>query len=45
MKVQDILEALSSSDIVQSVEVIVLVAEPGKQALRARTLLKNGFML
>ena len=45
MKAQDILNALSSSDIVQKVDVIVLVEEPGKQALRARASLKNGFVL
>jgi len=45
MKAEDILDALSSSHIVQKIEVIVLVAEPSRQALRARALLKNGFVL
>ena len=45
MKTQDILEALSRSDIILGVEVIALVEEPGKQALRARASLKNGFLL
>jgi len=45
MKAQAILDALSSSDIVQKVDVIALVEEPGKQALRANASLKNGFEL
>jgi len=45
MKAQDILDALSSSDIVQKMDIIALVEEPGKQALRARASLKNGFVL
>ena len=45
MKTQDILDALSSSDIILKVDVIALVEEPGKQALRARASLKNGFLL
>ncbi|HSD59133.1 MAG TPA: DUF6516 family protein [Methanotrichaceae archaeon] len=45
MKVQDILDALSSSEIVQEVVVIVLVQEPGKQALRAKATLKGGYVL
>jgi len=45
MIAQDILNILSSSDIVLNVDVIVLVAEPGKQALRAKASLKNGFVL
>lgn len=45
MKVQDILDALSSSEIVQEVVVIVLVQEPGKQALRAKATLKGGYIL
>lgn len=45
MKVQDILDALSSSEIVQEVVVIILVQEPGKQALRAKAILKGGYVL
>ena len=45
MKVQDILDALSSSEIVQEVIVIDLVQEPGKQALRAKAILKGGYVL
>jgi len=45
MKAQEILDALSGSDIVQKIDVIVLVEEPGKQALRARATLKNDFTL
>ena len=45
MKAQDILDALSSSDIVKEIVVIVLVEEPGKQALRAKASLKKGYVL
>jgi hypothetical protein len=45
MKAQDILDALSTSDIVQEMVVIVLVEEPGKQALRAKASLKKGYVL
>ncbi len=45
MKVQDILDALSSSEIIQEVVVIVLVQEPGKQALRAKATLNGGYLL
>jgi hypothetical protein len=45
MKAQDILDALSSSDIVQKIDVIIQVEEPGKQALRARVSLVNDFTL
>jgi hypothetical protein len=41
MKVQDILDALSSSDIVQKIDIIALVEEPGKQALRAKASLRR----
>jgi hypothetical protein len=41
MKAQDILDALSRSDIVQKIDVIALVEEPGKQALRARASIKS----
>jgi len=45
MKAQDILDALSSSDIVQKIDVIALVEEPGKQALRARAISDSGLIL
>ena len=45
MKVQDILDALSSSEIVEEIEVMVLVQEPGRQALRAVAKLKGGYVL
>jgi hypothetical protein len=45
MKAQDILDALSSSDIVKEIIVIVLVEEPGNQALRAKASLKKGYVL
>lgn len=45
MKAQDILDALFRSEIVHKIDVIVLVEEPGKQALRARASLKNHFTL
>lgn len=45
MKAQDILDALSSCDVVLKLDVIILVAEPGKQALRARASLKRGLTL
>lgn len=41
MNVQAILDVLSSSDIVQKITVIVLVQEPGRQALRATALQKE----
>jgi hypothetical protein len=44
MKIRDVLDILSSSEIILEVDVIVLVEEPGKQALRARASLKNGFL-
>ena len=40
-KVQDILDALYSSQIVEEIEVMVLVQEPGRQALRAVAKLKG----
>ena len=45
MMVQDILDVLSSSDIVQAVIVLIRVQEPGKQALRAIAHLKGGYIL
>ncbi|HPE63385.1 MAG TPA: DUF6516 family protein [Methanothrix sp.] len=45
MNVQDILDALSSSEIVEEIEVTVLVQEPGRQALRAVASLKGGYVL
>ncbi|MGB4653091.1 hypothetical protein [Methanothrix sp.] len=45
MKIRDVLDILSSSETILEVDVIVLVEEPGKQALRARASLKNGFLL
>ena len=45
MNVQEILDALSSSDIVEEIAVIVLVQEPGRQALRATASLKGGYVL
>jgi hypothetical protein len=45
MSVQEILDALSSSDIVEKIAVIVLVQEPGRQALRAAVSLKGGYIL
>jgi hypothetical protein len=45
MKVQDILDALSSSEIVEEVEVLILVQEPGRQALRAVATLAGGYVL
>lgn len=45
MKVQDILDALSSSEVVEEVEVLVLVQEPGRQALRAVATLAGGYVL
>ncbi|MFZ2376633.1 MAG: DUF6516 family protein [Methanothrix sp.] len=45
MKIRDVLDILSSSEIILEVDVIVLVEEPGKQALRAKASLKNGFLL
>lgn len=43
MKVQDILNVLSSSEIVEEIAVTVLVQEPGRQALRAVASLKSGY--
>jgi predicted DNA-binding protein (UPF0278 family) len=45
MNVQEILDVLSSSDIVENIAVIVLVQEPGRQALRATASLKGGYVL
>jgi len=45
MRAQDILDALSRSDIVKNIDVIALVEEPGKQALRARAIMESGFTL
>ena len=45
MKVQDILDAFSTSEIVQELAVLVLVEEPGKQALRAKVSLKGGYVM
>jgi hypothetical protein len=45
MKVQDILDAISTSEIVLELVVLVLVEEPGKQALRARASLKGGYVM
>jgi hypothetical protein len=45
MNVQDILHALASSDIVEKIEVVVLVQEPGRQALRANASLEGGYIL
>ncbi len=45
MMVQDILDVLSSSVIVQEVIVLIRVQEPGKQALRAIAHLKGGYLL
>lgn len=43
--VQEILDALSSSDIVEKIEIVVLVREPGRQALRATASLSEGYVL
>jgi len=45
MKAQEILDALSNSDIVMEIAVIMLVQEPGRQALRAIASLKGGYVL
>jgi hypothetical protein len=45
MKVQDILDAFSTSEIVQELVVLVLVEEPGKQAVRAKASLKGGYVM
>lgn len=45
MKAQEILDVLSNSDIVLDIAVIVLVQEPGRQALRAIVSLKGGYVL
>ena len=45
MNVQEILDTLTSSDFVDDVSVIVLVQEPGRQALRAIASLKGGYVL
>ena len=44
MSVQNILDTLSSSEIVEEVEVLVQVQEPGRQALRAVVTLKGGYV-
>lgn len=41
MNVQEILDALSSSDIVEKIMIIVFIQEPGRQALRATASLKG----
>jgi hypothetical protein len=45
MKAQEILDVLSNSDIVLDIAVIILVQEPGRQALRAIVSLKGGYYL
>ena len=45
MNVQGILDALSSNDIVEKIAVIVLIQEPGRQALRVTASLKRGYVL
>ena len=45
MKAQEIFDVLSNSDIVLEIEVMVLVQEPGRQALRAIASLKGGYVL
>jgi hypothetical protein len=45
MKAQEILDVLSNSDIVLEISIIVLVQEPGRQALRAIASLKEGYFL
>jgi hypothetical protein len=45
MKVQEILDVLSDSDIVLEIAVIILIQEPGRQALRAIVSLKEGYVL
>ncbi|HPS91085.1 MAG TPA: hypothetical protein PKV33_02920 [Methanothrix sp.] len=45
MKAQEILDVLSNSDIVLELAVIIMVQEPGKQALRAIASLKGGYVL
>jgi hypothetical protein len=45
MKAQEILDVLSNSDIVLEIEVMVLVQEVGRQALRAIASLKGGYVL
>ncbi len=45
MNVQEILEALSSSDIVLETSIIILILEPGRQALRANASLRDGYKL
>jgi hypothetical protein len=45
MKAQEILDVLSNSDIVLKIAVIILIQEPGRQALRAIVSLKEGYVL
>jgi predicted RNase H-like nuclease (RuvC/YqgF family) len=45
MTVSHILAVLSSSDLVMSVEVVEVNAEPKVQSLRAKATLKNGYVL
>ena len=45
MMAQDILDVLSSSEIVQEIIVLIQVQEPANQALRARVHLKGGYIL
>jgi len=45
MNVQDILDVLSSSDIILEITVIVLIQEPRRQALRAIAQLTGGYTL
>ncbi|MHC1595111.1 MAG: toxin-antitoxin system TumE family protein [Methanotrichaceae archaeon] len=45
MNVLEILDALSSSEIVLEIAVIVLIQEPGRQALRIKASLRDGYTL
>ena len=45
MMAQDILDVLSSSEIVQEIIVLIQIQEPANQALRARVHLKGGYIL
>jgi len=45
MTISHILTVLSSSDLVMSVEVVEMNAEPKVQSLRAKATLKNGYVL
>lgn len=45
MKAQEILDVLSNSDIVLELAVIIMIQEPGRQALRAIASLKEGYVL